>query len=169
MEIVPCIRSSSPFLVSETSLSGCALQFLNSKSMSWQNDLRVVSFWTKVWILSSSVITLKTYAIRDFSTENKQFVQQSQMVTCFRNSKLRQTNWFVGLHAKEFKIQCAWKCYVMYAEAILFWFARLVIVCTLISQQQENFITCEKKLLQNKWFAWMKKLIFHWFLPSVSL
>ena len=59
--------------------------------------------------------------------------------------------WASGsLHAKEFKIKRAWKCYDMYAEAILFWFARLVIVCTLISEQKENFITCEKKLPQNK-------------------
>ena len=65
------------------------------------------------------------------------------MVSCFPNLKLRQTDWFVGLHAKEFKIKRAWKCYDMYSETVLFQFERLVIVCTLISQQQENFITCE--------------------------
>ena len=62
------------------------------------------------------------------------------MISCCRNLKLRQTHCFVGLHAKEFNISVnrAWKCYDMYAEAILFQFARLVIVCTLISQQQEK-------------------------------
>ena len=87
---------------------------LNSWKISWRvenfslqtkKDLLVLWIWTKKWIFPPP--TSKS-EIRDFSTQKPSNLQ-SQMVTNVPSLKVIQTNWFVGLHAKEFKIKRAWK------------------------------------------------------------
>ena len=54
---------------------------------------------------------------------------QSELKTGFPEWRLRERNRFVGLYANEFKITHGWKCYRVYAKAVLF--PILVVFCIL--------------------------------------
>ena len=140
--MVTCVRWCSPFLVPKTELPHCTL-LLNEE-------------------ISFSSITLNK--LMQFETVlQKASSLQSQMVTCFPNLKLRRTNWFVGLRAKEIKIKRAWKCYMHSFSSL-----QELSSCAL-SFLNSRKISLRVKKVAPKQMICFNEEIFHWFLPHVSL
>ena len=75
------------------------------------------------------------------------YIKVKHLLKSNGNLRLRQTNWFVGLHAKEFRIQL--ECVEMtrckrWCSPFFNWQDLFVILCNFISWQQEIFVACAK-------------------------